>query len=43
LVRDTAQGVWVTGLSEQADVIVLGQEYVTNGVPVAPKFAEVSQ
>ena len=41
--RDTAQGVWVTGLEESADVIVLGQEYVTDGVPVAPKYAEATQ
>lgn len=43
LLRDTAQGVWVTGLDDRADVIVLGQEYVTDGVPVAPKYAEATQ
>ncbi|WP_319823404.1 efflux RND transporter periplasmic adaptor subunit [Thalassovita sp.] len=43
LVRDTAQGVWVTGLAESADVIVVGQEYVTDGVTVEPTFREAAQ
>lgn len=43
IMRDTAKGVWVTGLPETADVIVVGQEYVTAGVTVAPTWAEVSQ
>ncbi|ETW13137.1 efflux transporter, RND family, MFP subunit [Roseivivax marinus] len=43
IVRDTAQGLWVTGLPEAADVITLGQEYVTDGVPVAPSFEPVIQ
>jgi multidrug efflux system membrane fusion protein len=43
LVRDTAQGVWITGLDETTDVIIVGQEYVTAGVTVAPTFQEVAQ
>lgn len=43
LVRDTPQGVWVEGLPDNANVIVLGQEYVTAGVTVAPTFQEVIQ
>lgn len=43
LIRDTPQGVWVTGLPETADVIVVGQEYVTEGVTVIPTYKEVSQ
>ncbi len=43
IMRDTKDGVWVTGLPEEADVIVLGQEYVTAGVTVAPTWEEVSQ
>ena len=43
LLRDTAQGVWVSGLPETADVITLGQEYVTDGVPVLPEFEEITQ
>ncbi|WP_341246691.1 efflux RND transporter periplasmic adaptor subunit [Nereida ignava] len=34
LIRDTMDGVWVNGLPATADVIVVGQEYVTDGVPV---------
>ena len=38
--RDTVQGVWVTGLPDAADVITVGQEYVIEGVEVAPSFQE---
>ncbi|MDQ2093309.1 efflux RND transporter periplasmic adaptor subunit [Rhodalgimonas zhirmunskyi] len=38
LMRDTDKGVWVTDLPEQADIIVVGQEYVIEGVPVRPSF-----
>jgi multidrug efflux system membrane fusion protein len=38
LLRDTPQGIWVTGLPAQANVIVMGQEYVTAGVTVTPTF-----
>lgn len=34
VLRDTAQGFWVTGLPAQADVVVVGQEFVTDGVRV---------
>lgn len=43
IVRDTAQGMWVTGLPDQANVIVVGQEYVTAGNEVVPTYREVSQ
>lgn len=43
IMRDTTKGVWVTGLPEVADVIVVGQEYVTAGVTVAPTWQEISQ
>ncbi|WP_299414901.1 efflux RND transporter periplasmic adaptor subunit [uncultured Sulfitobacter sp.] len=43
LVRDTVQGVWVTGLPAEANVIVVGQEYVVEGVEVAPTQREVTQ
>jgi multidrug efflux system membrane fusion protein len=43
LLRDTVDGVWLTGLPEKLDVIVVGQEYVTAGVQVAPTFQELSQ
>lgn len=43
LLRDTVNGVLLTGLPAQADVIVLGQEYVKAGVPVDPHFEDATQ
>jgi len=41
--RDTAEGVLLSGLPDRADVIVVGQEFVTDGVPVEPHFEELTQ
>ncbi|AUR03929.1 putative efflux transporter, RND family, MFP subunit [Phaeobacter inhibens] len=43
LLRDEASGVWLGGLPEQANVIVVGQDFVVAGVSVAPTYKEVSQ
>ncbi|MEN8892970.1 MAG: efflux RND transporter periplasmic adaptor subunit [Planktotalea arctica] len=43
LLRDTAKGVWVTGLPDTANVITVGQEYVIDGVPVIATFEELVQ
>jgi len=43
LLRDTAQGVWVAGLPDTANVITIGQEYVTDGVSVEPSYEEPKQ
>ncbi|MEO0380218.1 MAG: efflux RND transporter periplasmic adaptor subunit [Pseudomonadota bacterium] len=43
VLRDTVNGVWLTGLPDAADVIVVGQEFVTAGVKVAPTFQEQTQ
>ncbi len=43
VLRDATDGVWVTGLEVQADVIVVGQEFVTDGVSVDVSYREVSQ
>ncbi|WP_282076372.1 efflux RND transporter periplasmic adaptor subunit [Epibacterium ulvae] len=40
LLRDESDGVWLSGLPEKADVIVLGQDFVTQGVLVAPTYKE---
>ena len=40
LVRDTLDGVLLTGLPDTVDVITVGQEYVTNGVLVRPTFVD---
>ncbi|MEP2027816.1 MAG: efflux RND transporter periplasmic adaptor subunit [Paracoccaceae bacterium] len=41
LMRDTVDGIWVSGLPDEADVILVGQEFVIDGVPVAPTYEEV--
>jgi len=43
LMRDDIDGIWVTGLPEQADVIVMGQDFVIAGVEVAPTYREASK
>ncbi|MCR8547010.1 efflux RND transporter periplasmic adaptor subunit [Salipiger sp. P9] len=43
VLRDSREGIWVRGLPDTVDVITVGQEYVTDGVPVAPSFEEVIQ
>lgn len=45
LLRDTLDGIFVSGLPEAAEIIVVGQEYVTDGVAlkVTMRSAEVSQ
>jgi len=43
LIRDTATGVWLGGLPEVSDVITVGQEFVTDGVPVRVTYEELSQ
>jgi len=40
LIRDTTEGVWVADLPDQANVIVVGQEYVVDGVQVLPTYRE---
>ena len=40
LVRDTSQGVWITDLPDAVNIITIGQEFVTDGVPVVPTYAE---
>lgn len=44
LLRDQIDGIWVGGLPDKVDVIVAGQDFVTQGVYVTPTFRdEVSQ
>ncbi len=42
IIRDTPEGAWVTGLPEQADVIVVGHEYVINGTPVDVSYRSLA-
>lgn len=43
VMRDTVQGVWLTGLPDEITVVVVGQEFVTAGVTVAPTYQEQTQ
>ncbi|MCV2891792.1 efflux RND transporter periplasmic adaptor subunit [Lentibacter sp. XHP0401] len=43
LLRDDIDGVWLSGLPESADIIIIGQEYVIDGVPVTAEFQDGSQ
>ena len=40
VLRDTVDGIWVAGLPEVVDVIVTGQEFVIDGVPVDVTYEE---
>lgn len=42
LLRDTQDGVFVTGLPTNIDVIVVGQEYVTDGVPIRLTYRDAA-
>ncbi|MEM7669719.1 MAG: efflux RND transporter periplasmic adaptor subunit, partial [Pseudomonadota bacterium] len=43
ILRDTTQGVWVAGLPMETRIIVVGQEFVTDGVPVAVTLRETAE
>ena len=43
VMRDTTQGIWLTDLPDELNVIVVGQEFVTAGVKVAPTYQEQTQ
>jgi membrane fusion protein, multidrug efflux system len=40
IIRDEPGGVWVAGLPEVADVIVVGQDFVTDGQPIRVTLRE---
>ena len=42
VLRDTPEGVYVGGLPEEADVIVVGQEFVAEGVALDPTVREAA-
>lgn len=43
LLRDSLDGVFLAGLPDKLDVIVIGQDYVTDGRPVTVTYREVLQ
>lgn len=40
IIRDETDGVWVSGLTDRASVIVVGQEFVRDGRAIAPSPAQ---
>jgi len=42
IIRDSEEGVWVTGLPDRVDVIIVGQEYVTDNSNIKVSY-KVSQ
>lgn len=43
LLRDTMEGVWLGGLPDEVDVIVMGQDFVSEGVRVAVTYREAAK
>ncbi|MEM6634769.1 MAG: efflux RND transporter periplasmic adaptor subunit [Pseudomonadota bacterium] len=43
VLRDTVEGIWLAGIPDEADVIVVGQEFVTDGVPVKVTYRDTTQ
>ncbi len=43
LLRDAVDGVWLGGLPDRVDIIVVGQDFVTEGVHVAPTYREAAE
>jgi multidrug efflux system membrane fusion protein len=42
VLRDAPEGVWLAGLPEVADVVVVGQEYVTEATPLLVTYREAA-
>ncbi|MCY4206857.1 MAG: efflux RND transporter periplasmic adaptor subunit [Roseovarius sp.] len=43
VLRDSVDGIWLAGLPKHVDIIVIGQEFVTDGVRVAASYQDVTQ
>jgi multidrug efflux system membrane fusion protein len=43
VVRDAPEGIWVAGLPESVDIIVVGQDFVTEGQPLRVTYREPAQ
>ena len=40
IVRDTTDGIWLSGLPDKVEVIIVGQEYVVDGRKVLKTYQE---
>ena len=38
ILKDTTNGIWVSGLNEKENVIVVGQEYLTDDMIIIPSY-----
>lgn len=43
VIRDTTEGILIAGLGETSDIIVVGQEFVTDGVALAVTYKEAAE
>jgi multidrug efflux system membrane fusion protein len=43
VIRDSIDGIWISGLDENVEIIVVGQEFVTDGVALKVSYREVAQ
>ena len=43
VIRDSIDGIWIAGLNESVEVIVVGQEFVTDGVQLEVTYREADQ
>ena len=43
VVRDTKDGIWVSGLPSEAEIVLVGQEYLIDGTPVVASYEELLQ
>lgn len=41
ILRDTPEGIWISGLPQEVDIIITGQEFVTDGVAIEVNYPEV--
>ncbi|MEM9814376.1 MAG: efflux RND transporter periplasmic adaptor subunit, partial [Pseudomonadota bacterium] len=42
VIRDDREGIWLGGLPETPDVIVIGQDFVTDGRAITPVYQDLS-
>jgi multidrug efflux system membrane fusion protein len=40
LIKDTTKGVWVSGLKSEEEIVIIGQEYLTDEVEITISYSE---
>ncbi len=41
VVQDTTEGTWITGLADEAEIIIAGQEYAADGRKIEAEYSEM--